>query len=408
MGLTSSKNPMAGRLFAAAMVLAPAIAHGQEGAWSEVDAVERALSNPDRAAVLASRLREAQAETAIDTVIATPTLGLSFEQVVGAVDVASSEFSATVEQPLDLSGWRGHVRDALPHREAALRAEAEAQNLEIAAQVREAFFEVLFRQRRLEVLDGWIARLREGVEAASAREARGDTSLYAVRRVERALDTAHAQRASEQARLAEAWSALGRWVPWTSRPSIEGDLAPEAPTQRGGLALPGLARLEALGLELSAQERALGSPSLRGWAVGAGYRFVDAGEAGHGFIVTLSAPLALWDTDAPKIERLRAHRAELSAELNLLRTQEERAADAAQERLTQTIEALAKLPGQERGAELTRLAQIAYAAGEATLTELLEAHEGEAELELSRLDLQWESRRAAIELDLRQGRGVTP
>ena len=50
-------------------------------------------------------------------------------------------------------------------------------------------------------------------------------------------------------------------------------------------------------------------------------------------------------------------------------------------------------------AELVRIAEAAYRAGESTVLELLDAYKGALEAELTALDLEWKAREARIELD---------
>jgi cobalt-zinc-cadmium efflux system outer membrane protein len=50
-------------------------------------------------------------------------------------------------------------------------------------------------------------------------------------------------------------------------------------------------------------------------------------------------------------------------------------------------------------ADLLRIAESAYRAGESTVLELLDAYKGALEAELTALDLEWKARDARIELD---------
>lgn len=402
------KTPSIGRLLTVAALLAvPWRAGAQESAWTADEAVRRALANPEVQGILDGRIRSARAEVEARTVIPTPTLGASHEQVLGNEQAGYLESTIVVEQQFDVSSWRSRLRESVPHRERALRAESDEWRLDVATTVRGAFFEVRYREERMRTTDAWIGRLEEGAVAIRARQERGDAAPYDVRRVEREIEIARAQRAREEALLAEAWAALGSWSPWSSRPTLTGTLTPDAPASAPETTLPALARLQHLDLALSAEAEAWGSPFWRGWTVGAGYRFAQvAAESGHGFVLSLSVPLTFWNNDLPEVERLRAEQARVGSELRLGRTLAERAETAGRQRLEQALAALSQLAPAERDAELTRLAEAAYAAGEATLTELLDAYDSEAELALARVDLQWEARRAAIDLDRRRGIGV--
>lgn len=409
---TLNKTPTVARFFVVLACLAGhaglAFAQTQSQPWSVEDTVARAVSNPEFEVLLEHQLEGLRAGAREATTVPTPTIDLGYEQVFGGESVANAEYTATLQQSFDLSGWRSHLRGGVANRESAHRAQIDERRLLLSAVVRLAFFEIRFREERLRAFEDWTRRIEEGVLAISARESAGDAAPYTVGRILRELETAQAAMASEASALEEAWSTLAALVPWESRPVLTGDVRPRATGDGASepLDLPSLARFEFLDAALDEERRAWGRPFLRGWAIGAGYRYSEVASAdGHGVIVSLSLPLSFWNNDAPRLERLDAERAELASELSLLSARAERAATAAETRLQRSLEALDALAATDDVTELTGLAEIAYAANEATLTELLDAYESETELRLSRLDLEWAARRAAIELDRRTGRG---
>ncbi len=379
------------------------------------DAVSIAIHRPEADALVQQRIAVERARLAASTTRANPRLGLHHERIVGAPAVADSETSLTLEQSFDLTDWRGRLAAALPHREAAARAEMDGWRLDVAQGVRAAFYAVRYREARVVVLRAWIVRLQAGVEAASAREEAGDVSGYDVRRVQRELGVAQAALASEHAALGQAWSDFETWVPGSERPTLVGDLAPvvdvvATPVQR----LPDLVRLESLAAASAAESEAWRAPFLRDWSVEGGYRLAQAGgapgggsELGHGFSVGLSIPLILRNPDRARVALLAAESDALHAELQWARSIAEQAATAGQARLADAVTALASLPAPDDDRGLTHMAEVAYRAGEASLTELLDAYESESELQLSRLELEWEARQAAIELERFQGLGMT-
>ena len=364
------------------------------------DAVRAALERPEVEAQWRARLEGERALAAGDVAWETPTFSADYEHVFGDLNVGYLEVSATVAQRVDLSRRRAKARDALGHREAALEAESRGWRIEAAFGAREAFYSVLHRQARIDVLEGWIARLEVGLENVQARKAQGDASPYQVLRIARELELARTRRASESAALADAWGRLEWWTRWRGRPELDGDLPPganaPAPTER---AFPELERLIHMRRALSSEIDGLGTPAWRDLSVGGGYRFAQVGPSvGHGLVLTLSVPLALWNTDTPRIASLRARREELGQELAWRQSSRDRRVDAARARLAATREALESMTDPSRDAELSELAQVAFAAGEAPLIELLDAFSSEAELSLARIDLQWEARRASLAL----------
>jgi len=396
-------------MITAAIALASSQAFAQEPSWTAEAAVSNALSSPGIERMLDGELRAAVATVEAATVVPVPRLGVSRAEVFGDTNVGTVEYAVTVEQELDVSGWRGRLRGSLPHREAAIRAAHDVRRQEIAEAVQTAFYGVRYRQERVLAMDLWIARIAQGLESVRARQGRGDVSLYDVDRVRRELEIVGGQRAVERSRLAEAWATLETWTTAPRRPTLVGELAPTTPGRRGDAPLPDLVRLQALDGALAAEIDALGAPVLRGWTLGAGYRHVTVGPSvGQGFELTLTVPLALWSTDEASVDRLRAEQTEIGGELELSRARSEQAERAAARRLEEALDALSGLPDAGRDAELTQLAEASFAAGESTLTELLDAYRSEVELQLSRIDLQWEARRASIELNRRRGTGVAP
>lgn len=406
---------MAARLLATTMfavltlVMAQAARAGEPAAWTVDDAVHRALENPEIEASLGAAIAASAAEVDEAVVRRTPDLGVDHEQVFGPPQVGYVQTTVMVRQSFDFTPWRRSLRKSVPHREAALRAEADQWTLEVATAVRLAFFQVRYHEDRIAALDAWIVRLDHSVAAIDKRRERGDVAPYEVRRVQREREIAVAHRAQEQARLAEAWAALEQWTPWSSQPRLTGQLPPSEVPTVDVATLPRIVELEQRKLVVGAELDTWGAPFGRNWMVGAGYRFArQGGSNGHGFMVSVSMPLTLWNTDRPRVERLRAERSQIEAELGLARTLAEQAEDATRTRLQGALEARANLPAPELDAELSVLAEAAYGAGEGTLLELLDAYESEASLRLSRIDLEWEARRAAIELQRRLGIGAQP
>lgn len=399
-GARVRKSPIVHRIYAVvALSAVPSVVAAQT--WTVDYTVERALADPDLDRLAESRVALARAELASATAVPVPRASLAREALFGE---SAAEFSALVEQEFDLSGWRGALRDTLPDREAAARAETASLRLEVATEVRLAYFEVLYHEQRLAGVQDWMARLEKGAAATAARLDRGDASAFDLRRVERELATARARRGQVEAECGGAWGRLEQWVPWKERPRLTGDLTPARPAIVSGTN-PVVVRLEALERATRAELDAWGLPLWRGWAVGAGYRSVESGDdVGHGWLVTLSVPLALWNTDQGRVDGLRARRARVESELRRVRTRSVRMQAAALHRLTRALDALDALPAED--GELTALALAAYDAGEISLLQLLDAYETETEFLLARTDLAWEARRAAIGLDQSRGLGA--
>lgn len=408
------KTPRLARFFGPVMVgvLMSASAYAQSSAPAEEvsvsEAVRAALSRPPAELLLERRLDAARAGVDEQTRRSAPTLSLGYERVGGSTELAASEFSAVVEQNFDLSRWRSRLRQGLTHRERAERAEHERWRLETAHRVRVAFYEVRFHQARLAELERWRARLEDALQAMRARVARGDASAYMSGRIARELELAAASEAAVRSALEGAWAELTSHAGWDEQPELGGALEP---SEEGDAAEPHSpeqailqARIQALGAEIDAVR----SPWLRDWTVGVGYRQDRAGAlTGHGVIVALSLPLALWNPDAPRQARLQAERTALQHELELVSQQYERALEGAKQRRRVAMQALRPAEDAAADAALTRQALQAFEAGESSLAELLDVYESELELQLARIELQWEARRADLDLQRLQGVGAS-
>jgi cobalt-zinc-cadmium efflux system outer membrane protein len=386
----------------AALLLATDVA--AQDTWSVDDAIAAAHASAPLDVLLGAQLVVASAELEAALVRPTPSLGIQHETLLGDRSTRDGETTVSLRHPFDVSSWRDDLRATLPYEQAALREDVRGQRVVLESQVNTAFFEVRHREERIAAIDQWMERLQTGVDAAVAREDAGDASEYDVRRVRRELQIAAAMRAAETSSLAESWAGLATLAPHLARPTLVGVLSPPAPIDAALDNLPALLRLDALAAARDAEAAAWGSPGLRDWELGAGYRLANRpGALAHGFTVELSIPLPTRNTDAARIDALHAQASAFRAERLVTETLASNASRAARVRVEQVLEALHRMPDSSEELELTRMAEVAYAAGEASLTELLDAYGSETELLLARTDLEWEARRASIEAQLRQG-----
>lgn len=398
---------MTGRIFAAALtLLLPTAAFAQQPVWTADDAIAAALANPIAEQILEARIEQARAEYAESTLVPLPRLGAEHEQVFADGD-NSVDFTLSASQDFDLTRWRSRLQDAMVHREAALATHVVQLERSLISAAEAAFYAVRHRDERLAVYDAWLASLEAGQRSVAARRDAGDASDFDVLRVERERDLARARRAAEEAVRAEAWAALVSIAPTNHVPTLLGELTPAPPAPHSADELPQIAFLRHTERALAAEASALGNPALRGWNAEGGYRLAHAGAAtGHGFVIALSLPLAFRNTDQPRIQRLAAEQDALLAQIAWHTSLADRATAAAEQRLRSALAALESVTLNGGGDNLALIAGIAFASGEASLAELLDATESDADLQLAHIDLQWEARRAAIELNRTRGSGV--
>lgn len=377
------------------------VSWGEVPVWTVDDAVARALEVPHFNARLAAELNADRARFDEDSVTPLPQLGLAHEQVFGDVNVAYRETSALVQQTFDVAGGRPALRDALTHREVALRAGVAQGREEARGLARHRFYRVVYEQSRAQTMEAWLSALANGVTASPRDETRRLSAM--------------AQVAAQVRRTNAAWTALHQVAPFAARPRLDADLAAVAaagralagfgPPQADDLP-PGVARLRALSQAVAAERRAFGRPWLRDWTVGLGYRLAEtAGYTGHGVLVGLTVPIALWNVDEARLARLAAEARLLDDEARLEAEQARRGATAAQTALGEARRALAALPPEADPAVLEE-ALIAVHKGAAVVDRDATAWADAAAraetlvaLSLARWDLLWAVVEASLALE---------
>ena len=389
--------------------------HAQDQSAQEIqveEAIKLGLDRLELSQRLKAQISRIKAEFDDATSFPLPRLELSQESIFGDLNVQYVEQTVLLEQSFDLSGWRSALKATLAHQESALRAETADELIKITAKIRESLYQALCHQNRLEVLEAWIKRLSHALKGAKARVEQGDVSLYQTHRISRELDLARAKEGAELTAQAESWVKIERWVSWTQRPRLLGELSPsneELIMLTREENQPKIEKLRHLKRALSVESEVWGRPFMREWSVSSGYRHAEVGSSlGHGFLVTLSLPLALWNTDTPKLRSILARQHQLNAEIDLRSGQAKRVVEAAKYRLNTAMKTLKILSPHSHDLELPRLAQLAFDAGETSLTEFLDTLKSETDLKLARIDAQWEARRAAIALDKSLGIGLSP
>lgn len=406
-----SKTPMDYRCFAvcglaALLMLVTASAHAQSTRTAEA-AVQAALENEAIDAWVAARLSENEQARQATITRSNPTLAFGVDAALGQTSASGTELSWMLEQAVDVSRWRRDYRTAARHADEAIEAEDAAWRLEIATAVRAAFYTAQRAQRRLDALGAWVAALDQACTGVRARVASGDEAPIVLRRLEQALALAQLEQQAAIALAAETAATLHVWTGWQTDAPLEGALEPARGTATAPGARPELQQLEQAALAIEIERLALAPSFGQGWTVGVGYRLADTGpRAQHLVLGTLSLPLAFRDTNAPQRARLDAQAEAVRAERTRRAATYDREAEAAHRRYTVALGTL------ERGKQLAAAEPLApgmldaFHAGEAELTEVLDAFEQDRDIALTLIDLQWEARRAAIALDHALGHGV--
>ncbi|ATB39663.1 outer membrane efflux protein [Cystobacter fuscus] len=344
-----------------------------------------------------------------------PQLAYMREQTFGAS--GSREDYVSLSQALDLGARRALQGEAGGARARAARREGEATGLSVAAQARLRFHEVLYRQARINALEGWGGRIEQALTFVTRREQRGDAATYDRRRVERERAVAMGRLETERAALERARARLQALLGAdASTMTVTGTLLPDTePAELLALRASNGSRPDLLALDLRLEAATLERRAAsRWWApdllLEGGWKGVDLGGQGRtdGFLFGASLSLPLWDrasglarVAAGEAQAARGRRAllesELDGELAGARAEAVRLRRAASEFHERTTEV---------SGELVRIASAGYEGGELGLLELLDAHRGATDDSLTALDMAHAARRARIELDRLTGAGL--
>ena len=362
-----------------------------------------------REAVQVARGRERQAAAVANQVVSYGT-----EQTSGGGQ-SNRQHITSFEQLLEIAGQRAARRDAARARREAEEARFALMEGDVSFEVTRAFTTALATARQSTLADQAAREFELALRVSTERLAAGDISGYAHRRLR--LEAARyavirAEAALKRAAARRALAAL-LGVAVDSLPPLPDSLSPPPPARdealtalvaRAAQSHPevSIAELEFAAAiadaRLASRER-VPMPSLS-----AGYkREESAGSASSfsGFVAGISIPLPLFDRRAGAIDAAGAESRRREAVTTSLRRRIGRdAADALDAyRVAQAQQArLAGELGAEARAALTA-AQVAYAEGEITLVEWLDAVRAYRETEASFASLGAEVliRRAALE-----------
>lgn len=385
-----------------------------DDAITEAEAVRLFLEKSPQARAVPLARESVEAELLTEALVSNPDLAYEVEDTPGARD----EF-LTIEQELPLTGRHGLLRDraAAASNAAGLAAERELQAQTHA--LRLAFYEVLYHEASLGSLRAGLLSLTRTVAILREREREGESSGYDLLRAEQELaELQIAEAAAESTRIA-ARARFGSFFDASRQmeaASLSGELQAVGPPVGDAveLALAQRSDLRALtaeaeGLELerkaSRRERFPRPALTAGWK-----RTEAAGFSEDGFVAGLTLSLPVFDRGQHAAARAAAEkeRVELQGEILEREIRAEVRAALALERAARERSQRYGNEVDERGAELRRIAQLAYDEGESGILELLDAHRTALSMELRALEARFDARRASIELDRVLGSEVKP
>ncbi|MDO9387866.1 MAG: TolC family protein [Thiobacillus sp.] len=376
---------------------------------TEAEAVRLGLTRADFADLERGAVQAAEADVLAAGLFPNPTLSYSRDRVGDSPEEVEQTWM--LEQTFDVSGRRGLHREAASRRVAAVTAGNASRQLDMAAEIRRSFHEVLFRQETIRATEIWAQHFAR-VEGMVGKQARaGEASGYDRRRLARERLTAEARLAAEHAELDRSLARLMALTGTPEAPLLIGELLPPSPApidtalsrldQRPDLQALSR-RAEASDLEGRAAQRG-GIPDV---TVGIGPKYVDNGiTQDNGVALSLSVPLPVFDRQQAGQQRAAAEALLARAEYSLAK----RRAEGELRGLHRQAEGLRATAADYRSravaasSELLRIAETAYQGGESSLLELLDAYRGALETETTALELEKRARDARIEYDLLTG-----
>jgi cobalt-zinc-cadmium efflux system outer membrane protein len=356
-------------------------------------AAQTCKSGPSAALARAQRLAGA-AQVAASEVLPNPSLVAEHQRALSGV--TDHQTIIGIAMPLSISGRRSLAQEAArAHAEQAAWS-AEGTLFESALEFRRAYAAAVLDRARVAALSEQQAMLDALSVTIEALAKGGEAAQYDLLRQrvharlhQRSVDAA-AARARGSLAFIEAW--LGHAIELADASVLElaGGPAADARSLDGSLARhPNLAALQAeqraSGLKArSAKRRWLPDLELFG-----GYRTITVEDAtGHGLSLSLGVPLTFFDHGQGEVALADAAKARAAAEETQLERAYSARLQAAQAQLASLTKSLAELAsiGADAASLLDKTKQL-YTAGEATLTELLEAFRAAEETQLGVIEL---------------------
>jgi cobalt-zinc-cadmium efflux system outer membrane protein len=393
-----------------AAVVLPASARAQTVILTESEALAQLGSESARVRAARAPADVARADLLAAARWPNPRVTFNREAVAGI-----AENLLMVSQVLPITGRRRLDASAATARVEASSSRADDQVRRVRADLRLAFTDLWAAQERERELARSRDRLDELAGILGRREAAGEAAGFDRLRAEREvldLDASRAMAAAERAqaqailtgflagpRGTTAIEAVRPAAPDPMLPTVD-ELVARADTSRGDLIA--LARdLDAAGFA----ERAAGRRVVPEPEVVAGTKTSNAAGGDVGSIISVHVTLPLFDRARPERAMAQARARQARAEADVLR-QAIRAQVAAWRAAVAERRALA---GRHRAAlgagtaEIERIAQVSYDAGERGILELLDAYRTGSSARIRQAELDAAVRQAEIELEFVSG-----
>jgi cobalt-zinc-cadmium efflux system outer membrane protein len=365
----------------------------------EAEATRRVCeAGPVVALAKAARFR-GEAEVTAAGVLPNPSLVAEHQRTLTGFEERETIVGLSV--PLGIGGRRFLLQDAAAARREQARADAAATLFESALAFREVYARAVADQARVDVLAEQQAALDALSVVIQGLARGGEAAGYDLLRQKTQSRHHRALLESARSRALASRALLEIWLEGEVQVPSGGD-TPRAP----GASFARETKTPALrSLEASARASSVeASAERRRWVpdldVFAGYRAVSAGnDTGQGISLGLTLPLTFFDHGQGEAARAEAERELALARANVLRREQRAAVKSARVRLATLEMALAETDAATNDAAAVQIkAKQLYAAGESTITELLEAFRMAEDVRLAKLDVVEEMAHARLAL----------
>jgi outer membrane protein, heavy metal efflux system len=383
---------------------------------TESDALTRLSSDSPRVRAIRAGIDIARVDVLAAARWPNPLVTANRESVAGV-----TEYITAVTQPLPVTGRRQLEVQAASALVSASSSRADDEVRRLRADLRLAFAQLVSAQTRERELEAARDRLQGLAEVLSKREAAGEAAGFDRLRADREvldmetdLVVASTERARAQAALASFFSdpanpseilAVGTPVSApTDVPSVDA-LLEQAESTRGVL-LAFAHEVDAATFATRAAERRLvPEPEI---VAGTKSSSITGGHLGS--VVAVHAAIPLFDRARPERALAAARAARAQAEADSLRTVLRGQVAALRTAVIERRRAAERYRAEavNSAAEIERIAQVSYDAGERSILELLDAYRIGSTARTRQVSLDASVREAEIELQFASGWEARP
>jgi cobalt-zinc-cadmium efflux system outer membrane protein len=397
-------------------VLSTSVMPASASAVTEADAIRIFLEESPQARRVPVIERSVDAELRVETRVANPNVAYQVEDALGVRD----EF-LTFQQELPITGRRGLLNERAEVAASAAALGAESDLRGDVYELKQAFYEVLYRQRVLEALRSGGELLERTVEILEQREREGEGSGYDVLRAEQEMAELRMASAEAEAARSAARSRFGSFFDSElsmDAVALEGDLKPtgsipeiQQATENALEQRLDLQSLAAEGERLELERRAARRRRFPEPVLTAGWKRTEAlGISDTGYIAALAVPLPIFSRGSLDSARATAEgeRIELDTEILTRRIRADVQAAVAREEAARKAAEQYGEDIERRAIELNRIARLKYDEGASGILELLDAHRTSLTMQLRALAARYEAKIAEIDRNRVIGNEVKP